>query len=710
LAFITSLCLAIGERGGVRAVTEPGPQDHAAPLTAISAIRALTPEIANRGRRVIVRGTVTYINERDPAGIIVHDGSAGLFVRYGRRYFLKQPRLELHPGDVVDVEGYTSAEGFAPDVVPDSVRRVGRSALPPAKRVPYASLLSGVFDCEYIEVVGVGQRAWVSESGKTLFVDVAVEGGAVRAWFWDFAAHDLTRFIDARVRLRGNAGTLFNQTRQVRGISLFAGRASDAVVDTPPPDPWSLQVRAISSLYTHHAKDQIDRRVRLHGTVTGTRVGQPTFVEDITMHSRSQEVRHKVYVQDETSAALVETDQPFELAPGDVVDVVGFPIVSSTKPRLQNAVIRRVEQGAIPAPRSLAPDALLAARHDSELVRVEAELLTEVTTPAGRSLVLKAGETVFEASHDPQSTAAGGGLGSGARVAVTGIYAFEPGPPAAFRVLLRSAGDVALLAAPPWWTERHSLVLGVCMAVTGLVGLVWARVIASRNALVREQYRAIIAERSRLASELHDTLEQGLAGIQLQLGAVAKSLDSAPQTARRALGIASDMLRYSLSEARRSVMDLRHGALETRDLVGALSDVAQQMTTGTSLGATVRTIGPVRPLERSDEHHLLRIGLEALTNTIKHSGATRVDVELRFGDDAVHLVVCDDGSGFAEAGSDHVNGHFGLRGIRERVDKMGGTLSLENQPEGGARVAVTVPSVMRPDLRSEIRPAAPVSR
>ena len=156
---------------------------------------------------------------------------------------------------------------------------------------------------------------------------------------------------------------------------------------------------------THQAKDQIDRRVRVRGTVTGTRVGQPTLVEDITMHSRSQEVRHKVYVRDETSAALIETDQPFAFAPGDVIDVVGFPIVSSTKPRLQNAVMRRVGHDEVPAPRTLSPAALLSAEHDSERVRVEGVLLTEVTTPAGRSLVLKVGETVFEASHDPQSTA-----------------------------------------------------------------------------------------------------------------------------------------------------------------------------------------------------------------------------------------------------------------------------------------------------------------
>ena len=335
-------------------------------------------------------------------------------------------------------------------------------------------------------------------------------------------------------------------------------------------------------------------------------------------------------------------------------------------------------------------------------MRVDATLLTEVTTPAGRSLVLKVGETVFEASHDPQSTAPTDWLATGALVAVTGIYAFERGRRRRFDCSCDPAETSCLLAAAPWWTPRHSLVLGVFMAVTGLVGVVWARVIATRNALVRQQYRAIIAERSRLATELHDTLEQGLAGIQLQLGAVAKTLDSAPQTARRALGIASDMLRYSLSEARRSVMDLRHGALETRDLVGALSEVAQQMTTGTSLDATVRTIGSVRPLERSDEHHLLRIGLEALTNTIKHSGATRVDVELRFA-----TTPCISSCATTEVDSPiparTMNGHFGLRGIRERVDKMGGTLRLENQPEGGAVVAVTVPRVRRPELRSEIR-------
>ena len=111
-------------------------EDRLPPMTTIDAVRALTPEGADRGRRVSIRGTITYINEREPAGIIVHDGRAALFVHYGPAYFRAHPKIDLHPGDVVEVDGVTTGEGFAPAVVPEDVRRVGHSALPPARRVP----------------------------------------------------------------------------------------------------------------------------------------------------------------------------------------------------------------------------------------------------------------------------------------------------------------------------------------------------------------------------------------------------------------------------------------------------------------------------------------------------------------------------------------------------------------------------------------------
>jgi signal transduction histidine kinase len=156
------------------------------------------------------------------------------------------------------------------------------------------------------------------------------------------------------------------------------------------------------------------------------------------------------------------------------------------------------------------------------------------------------------------------------------------------------------------------------------------------------------------------------------------------------------MLRYSQEEARRSVMDLRSQALESRDLAGALTDLARQMTWGTSAHADVRIEGTPRRLDASHEHHLLRIGLEALTNAIKHSAARRIDITLRFGPSDTELVVQDNGCGLNAAPHYPAGEHFGLLGIRERVDKIGGLLQINGERGAGTRLSVTVPVRHRP--------------
>jgi signal transduction histidine kinase len=121
------------------------------------------------------------------------------------------------------------------------------------------------------------------------------------------------------------------------------------------------------------------------------------------------------------------------------------------------------------------------------------------------------------------------------------------------------------------------------------------------------------------------------------------------------------------------------------------------MTQGTKTRAEVRIEGPPRPLDASQEHHLLRIGLEALTNALRHGSAGRIEILLRFSAEATELVVRDDGGGFSAKDSVTPGGHFGLLGIRERVDKLGGHLQIESQPGEGTRLAVTAP--LRPLAR-----------
>jgi signal transduction histidine kinase len=667
-----------------------------------------------------VRGVVTHFDEEADVGLMIHDGELGQFVVPPPNPNKVWPWRDLRRGDLIEIEGRTERGGFAPNVQPAVVRRLGRAPLPVPKHVAFASMLSGRHDCDYVEIVGVVQRTWQSSDPQmhTLFAEVAFEDGVVRAAFWDYTAADLERFIDARVKLRGNIGTLFGRTEQLRGVSLFGGRTRDVEVLEAAPDPFWIPTRTIRSIYNYSAAGEVNRRIRVKGVVTGYIPGHPVDISDFTSTATFRYVRHVLYVDDGTGGARIETEQPQRVAPGTVVEVAGFPAVTPGKPILANAIFRIAGQAAQPAPVSIGETSVLTPDNDAVLVRMEGHFLSLLTSPTQRTLVLKVGETVFDAVLDAGPSAqALERIRPGSLIAVTGVYSYQWGPPPLFRLFLRSPTDVEVVAAASWWTLRHSAVMVAMLTLVAAGFGVWVRAASNRK---RQQYLAVLTERSRVARELHDTLEQGLAGIALQLEAVAGSLSASPEAARQSLDVARHMLRYSQEEARRSVMDLRSQALESRDLAGALGDLATQMTHGTGAVAEVEVEGHVKRLDASDEHHLLRIGLEALTNALKHSGARHIRIRLRFGDDATDLVVQDDGCGLAHEQGVAPGGsrglqlpparealgrtalavaavqteegtHFGLLGIRERVDKLGGVLHIDGAPGTGTQLSVTVP-------------------
>lgn len=661
-------------------------------LTTIKSIRALSQDEAARGYPLRVRAIVTHFDEQGRVGLIVHDGEFGQFVNPPAHPETVGPWRDLQRGDLIEIEGHTVRGGFAPNVEVALLRRLSRAPMPVAKHIPFASMLTGRHDCDYVEVDGVIQRAWFASDPKmhTLFVDVAFEEGVVRATFWDYRPEEVGRLIDARVHLRGNVGTLFGQTEQLRGVSLFVGHTSDITVLEAPPNPFWLPTRTIRSIYNYSAAGEVNRRIRVRGVVTGYIPGHPVEVSDFTSTARFRYVRHVLYVDDGTGGARVETEQPERVSPGTVVEVAGFPAVTPGKPILTNAIFKVAGQGSERAPTAVSGTNVLTPENDATLVRMQGHFLSLLTSPTERILVLKVGETVFDADLEAgTATEALERIRPGSVIAVTGVYAYQWGPPPSFRLFLRSAGDVTVVSAAPWWTLRHTAVMVVMLALLIAGGGVWLRATANRK---RAQYEAVLNERSRVGRELHDTLEQGLAGIALQLEAVAGSLQASPQAAQQSLEVARQMLRYSQEETRRSIMDLRSQALESRDLAGALSDLAQQTTQGTGALAAVRIDGAVRRLDASYEHHLLRIGLEALTNALKHSGARRIDILLRFAPDGIELIVQDDGCGFDIGAPDLAGAHFGLQGIRERVDKLGGVLHIDSAPGAGTRVSVVVPA------------------
>jgi signal transduction histidine kinase/ligand-binding sensor domain-containing protein len=212
---------------------------------------------------------------------------------------------------------------------------------------------------------------------------------------------------------------------------------------------------------------------------------------------------------------------------------------------------------------------------------------------------------------------------------------------------------------------------------------------------VRGAFGAVLAERSRIAREMHDSLDQGFTAISLQLDVCTRIVDGTTPTRgplRQRLDLAKDLLEYARSEARRSISDLRSEALETGDLVTALGRVAEQFSLGSDLRVGVSVQGRARPLPGAVENNLLRICQEAVANAVRHGQARDVAIGLSFEPEAVRLTVKDAGCGFdTRVAASEREGHFGLMGIRERVKKLGGRLLLESEPGRGTAVLVEIP-------------------
>ncbi|WP_203915687.1 sensor histidine kinase [Rugosimonospora africana] len=211
--------------------------------------------------------------------------------------------------------------------------------------------------------------------------------------------------------------------------------------------------------------------------------------------------------------------------------------------------------------------------------------------------------------------------------------------------------------------------------------------------LTQAREAGVLDERARMAGEIHDTIAQGLAGIITQLEA-ADQVEDQPADRRRHLDTAAGLARESLSEARRSVRNLQPEQLEGATLPEALAGVVQRWSDLHGLAAEITTTGTVRPMHPEIEGTLVRTAQEALTNVAKHAGASRVGLTLSYMEDQVTLDVRDDGVGFEPAETvASGDGGFGLKAMRQRLQRIAGLLEVESEPGGGTAISASVPAI-----------------
>ena len=197
---------------------------------------------------------------------------------------------------------------------------------------------------------------------------------------------------------------------------------------------------------------------------------------------------------------------------------------------------------------------------------------------------------------------------------------------------------------------------------------------------------AVVAERNRMARDIHDTLAQGFTGVIMQLEAVkgAIALNNLAEATDR-VERAGDLARVGLGEARRSVLALRPRSLQDTTLCLALDDLLKRMTNGSGLQAEFHLEGDEPTMAADWEEGLLRIAQESLTNTIKHAKAKTFRATLTIAPNEIQFRLVDDGVGF-DLHAEHEG--FGLVGMKERVDQIGGQFILRSMPGQGTEIQI----------------------
>ena len=691
-------------------------------LTNAADVISLPAEQASRSLKVSLTGVVTAADPVLKGRFFVQDSTGGVFVDNvnGR---------PLNPGDVVEVAGITYAGAFAPTVTAPSVRVIGTSPLPPAKPVSVDQLMSGSEDSQRIAISGIVRDA--RKDGSRLTMDLVTGGCRFRAYLYVPANFQPEQLVGSQVLLRGTAAEAHNRSlRQLVAVEVYIPDLADLVVEQSESiDPFDRPVIPLDKLAQFRRGSSLAQRVHVRGVVTFQRPGESVFLED------------RIF------GLQLQSRQRTKLSPGKVVDAVGFLSFENYLPVLQDSVFRDTNESQVPVtPQPASIEELQSGLYHADYISLSGKLI-ELTVNRGAQgtappraiiMVLQSSNFTFTATADNLAgQAALATIPIGSILEVSGICLAQidsDGKVESFQILIGNPKDVLIIKKPSWLTP-HRLWVGFVIVCSLLIVIVSWTVMLSRknsalNFLIGErekaqralqqandqleervkertaqlkfeitarkesevQFKAVLTERTRLAQELHDTVEQTLTGIALQLDTAAKLHDRSPENSLHHLDLARSLMAKSQVEVRQSIWDLRSRALERFDLSTALAEGARQITCGTNVQVHFTTEGEPRSLPEVVEENLLRIGQEALANIIKHSGATNVNIELRFERQQVSLQVKDDGVGFdREKVVGPSDGHFGLLGMSERARRLGGRFILSSQPTEGTLVRVEIP-------------------
>ena len=266
-------------------------------------------------------------------------------------------------------------------------------------------------------------------------------------------------------------------------------------------------------------------------------------------------------------------------------------------------------------------------------------------------------------------------------------------------LVARRPDDIVLLKRPPWWTPAKFIVAVSAMGGFIVLILLWnaaLRVLVERKSreVVKIQARKLvselrIAERTRLAADLHDSFSQNLTAIGYQVSTARNTLGGKDSATTGCLDAVAKMIRSCRTDLRRCLWDLRSDVLDEPDFAEAIRKTLAPVAGAASV--TVRFAGPRTAISDSTAHGVLNAVRELVSNAVRHGEASKIRIagEVRSG--TLRVSVRDDGCGFDPVNRPgQAEGHFGLDGIAERIERLGGTFEIKSAPGKGTKATIQI--------------------
>ncbi len=414
-------------------------QDKSALITTVAALHALKPEIAALQQSVLLDCVLTYY---DPTWqmAFVQDRTGGVYVSlHGSVNGNVAPRA-LRAGDHIRLRGLSGAGDFAPVVQSPSFEFLEHSSLPAPSTTLAEMILSGQADSQWVELEGIVQGFGFDGNHPSAKLSYGSHNYKV---IFPASVKLTPEWIDARVKVRGAAGTIFNGKRQVLGIQLFAQDLSQL---TRLPDPVAVdagrteQITPINQLLRFQPNQIPGHRVHLRGKVLATNPQGPTWIKD------------------DSGAVAIREHSEIVLEEGDVVDAVGFAVAGAFAVEIHEGALSKRSNGAPVTPIDVTPERALFHGVDGQLIRVEGRLISEYQNGQEQILLLRNGKATF-AVHGMGNLP---GYEIGEVLRFSGICSVSAKRfrgvlvPVSFEVAVNSPSKVELLEKAPWMTQQRA--------------------------------------------------------------------------------------------------------------------------------------------------------------------------------------------------------------------------------------------------------------